>query len=137
MKDGCGGRNLRKLTLNCPIDQHPLDVLGREHPRSGAIVRLNHLLDAHAMLSGRVAVTQIIDEPASKSSLIVIGVLAPSPPGPACPAKSYDRNLRRRFSFSSCPYFENHQISCVILACSSALVQYFQLIVSDQLELAH
>jgi hypothetical protein len=76
MKDGCGGRNLRKLTLNCPIDQHPLDVLGREHPRSGAIVRLNHLLDAHAMLSGRVAVTQIIDEPASKSSLIIIGVLA-------------------------------------------------------------
>ena len=61
-------------------DQHPIDVLGREHPRSGATVRLNHLLDAHAMLPGRVAVThagdKIVDDPASKSSLIVIGVLA-------------------------------------------------------------
>jgi hypothetical protein len=92
--------------------------------------------DAHAMLSGRVAAThagdKIVDDPASKSSLIVIGVLAlaaPTAQGPVCPAKSWDRNLRHRFSISSCLYFHSHQISCAILARSSALVQYFQLTV--------
>jgi hypothetical protein len=125
-------------------DQHSLDVLGREHPRSGAIVRLNHPLDAHAMLSGRVAAThagdKIVDDPASKSSLIVIGVLALAR---QLLTVLYVLPRVRTVTFAAVSQpmlvFTSPAIKypAAILACSSAFVQYIQLIVYDQLELAH